>query len=161
MRIYNLIIKVFEVRKLSKHKSINDVLVSMFNNILDIEEDCVCRGDFKDLSITEMHIIEHIGVDRERTMSDTAKDLRITSGTLTIAINNLIKKGYVERQRSEKDRRIVYIKLTQKGVEAYRFHENFHVDLVFSAIEGLDDNQQILLLDVLTNINKHFKSKMK
>lgn len=146
---------------MSNHKSINDILVSMFNNILDIEEDCVCRGDFKDLSITEMHIIENIGVDRERTMSDTAKDLRITSGTLTIAINNLIKKGYVDRQRSEEDRRVVYIKLTNKGVEAYRFHENFHVDLVFSAIQDLDENQQLLLIDVLTNIDKHFKNKRK
>ncbi len=146
---------------MSNHKSINNILVSMFNNILDIEENCVCRGDFKDLSITEMHIIENIGVDRERTMSDTAKDLRITSGTLTIAINNLIKKGYVERQRSEEDRRVVYIKLTEKGVEAYRFHENFHVDLVFSAIQDLDEKQQLLLIDVLTNIDRHFKNKIK
>lgn len=146
---------------MSNHKSINNILVSMFNNILDIEEDCVCRGDFKDLSITEMHIIENIGVDRERTMSDTAKDLRITSGTLTIAINNLIKKGYVDRQRSEEDRRVVYIKLTNKGVEAYRFHENFHVDLVFSAIQDLDEKQQLLLIDVLSNIDKHFKNKRK
>lgn len=146
---------------MSNHKSINDILVSMFNNILDIEESCVCRGDFKDLSITEMHIIENIGVDRERTMSDTAKDLRITSGTLTIAINNLIKKGYVDRKRSEEDRRVVYIKLTKKGVEAYRFHENFHVDLVFSAIQDLDEKQQLLLIDVLTNIDKHFKNRRK
>lgn len=146
---------------MSNHKSINNILVSMFNNILDIEENCVCRGDFKDLSITEMHIIENIGVDRERTMSDTAKDLRITSGTLTIAINNLIKKGYVERQRSEEDRRVVYIKLTEKGVEAYRFHESFHVDLVFSAIQDLDEKRQLLLIDVLTNIDRHFKNKIK
>lgn len=146
---------------MSNHKSINNILVSMFNNILDIEKNCVCRGDFKDLSITEMHIIENIGVDRERTMSDTAKDLRITSGTLTIAINNLIKKGYVERQRSEEDRRVVYIKLTGKGVEAYRFHENFHVDLVFSAIQDLDEKQQLLLIDVLSNIDRHFKNKIK
>lgn len=146
---------------MSNHKSINDILVSMFNNILEIEENCVCRGDFKDLSITEMHIIEHIGIDRERTMSDTAKDLHITSGTLTIAINNLIKKGYVERQRSEEDRRVVNIRLTEKGKEAFRFHESFHVDLVFSAVEDLNEEQQLLLIDVLSNIDKHFKNRKK
>ena len=145
---------------MSNHKSINNILSSMFNNMLDIEESCICRGAFKDLSITEMHIIENIGIDRERTMSDTAKDLRITSGTLTTAINNLIRKGYVVRHRSVEDRRIVYIKLTEKGEEAYRFHENFHVDLVFGAIEDLDENQQQLLINVLTNINKHFKNKI-
>ena len=146
---------------MSNHKSINNILVNMFNNILDIEEECVCRGDYKDLSITEMHVIEHIGIDRERTMSDTAKDLRITSGTLTIAINNLIKKGYVQRERSEEDRRVVNIKLTQKGIDAYRFHENFHVDLVFSAIQGLEEDEQLLLIKVLSNIDKHFENRRK
>ena len=95
----------------------------------------------------------------ERTRSETAKDLRVTSGTLTIAINNLIKKGYVLRERSEEDRRVVYIKLTQKGVDAFKIHENFHADLVMSAVEDLDDSQQVLLLDVLTKIDKHFNSK--
>ncbi len=146
---------------MSNHKSINGILVSLFNNILEIEEDCVCSGEYEDLSINEMHVIENIGINRERTMSDTAKDLRITSGTLTTAVNNLIKKGYVDRRRSEEDRRVVYIKLTQKGTEAYRFHESFHEDLVFSAVEHLDEERQLLLIDVLTDIDKHFKSRRK
>ena len=146
---------------MSNHKSINGILVSLFNNILEIEEDCVCSGEYEDLSIYEMHVIENIGINRERTMSDTAKDLRITSGTLTTAVNNLIKKGYVDRRRSEEDRRVVYIKLTQKGTEAYRFHESFHEDLVFSAVEHLDEERQLLLIDVLTDIDKHFKSRRK
>lgn len=146
---------------MSNHKSINGILVSLFNNILEIEEDCVCSGEYEDLSINEMHVIENIGINRERTMSDTAKDLRITSGTLTTAVNNLIKKGYVDRRRSEEDRRVVYIKLTQKGAEAYRFHESFHEDLVFSAVEHLDEERQLLLIDVLTDIDKHFKSRRK
>ncbi len=146
---------------MSNHKSINGILVSLFNNILEIEEDCVCSKEYEDLSINEMHVIENIGINRERTMSDTAKDLRITSGTLTTAVNNLIKKGYVDRRRSEEDRRVVYIKLTQKGTEAYRFHESFHEDLVFSAVEHLDEERQLLLIDVLTDIDKHFKSRRK
>ena len=119
---------------MGNHKSINKILVSLFNNVLKIEEDCVCSGEYSDLSISEMHVIESIGLNRERTMSDTAKDLNITSGTLTIAINNLVKKGYVYRTRSEDDRRIVYIKLSPRGIQAYKFHEAFHDDFVVSAI---------------------------
>ena len=42
-----------------------------------------------------------------KTSSEVAKELSITVGTLTVAINNLVKKGYVERLRSEDDRRVV------------------------------------------------------
>ncbi len=146
---------------MGNHKSINKILVSLFNNVLKIEEDCVCSGEYSDLSISEMHVIESIGLNRERTMSDTAKDLNITSGTLTIAINNLVKKGYVYRTRSEDDRRIVYIKLSPRGIQAYKFHEAFHDDFVVSAIEHLSEEKQMLLIDVLEDIDDYFKKRKK
>ncbi|MDD2496306.1 MAG: MarR family winged helix-turn-helix transcriptional regulator [Tissierellia bacterium] len=141
------------------HQSINEILVRLFADILDIEEKCLGQGEFSDLSITEMHIIDNIGIDKERTMSNTAKDLRITSGTLTTAIDNLIRKGYVERRRSNNDRRVVMIKLTEKGVLAYKSHEEFHKDLVFSALTNLDKNEEEVLIKVLTNIDVFFKNK--
>ena len=35
-------------------------------------------------------------------MGEIAHDLRITVGTLTTAINRLIKKGYVERKKNRR-----------------------------------------------------------
>lgn len=146
---------------MGNHKSINKILVSLFNNVLKIEEECVCSGEYKDLSINEMHVIESIGLNRERTMSDTAKDLNVTSGTLTTAINNLVKKGYVYRTRSEDDRRIVYIKLSPRGIHAYKFHEQFHDEFVAKAIEHLSEEKQMLLIDALSDIDEYFKSRKK
>lgn len=146
---------------MSNHETVNEILVRLFANILDIEEKCLKIGKFSDLSISEMHVIDNIGVNRERTMSDTAKDLRITSGTLTTAVDNLIKKGYVVRERSIEDRRVVKIKLTENGIAAYRSHEDFHKDLVISALQQLDSNEEELLIKVLTNIDVFFKNKYK
>ena len=146
---------------MSNHETVNEILVRLFANILDIEEKCLKIGDFLDLSITEMHVIDNIGINRERTMSDTAKDLRITSGTLTSAIDNLIKKGYVVRERSLEDRRVVKIKLTEKGVAAYYSHEDFHKDLVISALQQLDIKEEELLIKVLTHIDIFFNNKYK
>lgn len=146
---------------MSNHETLNEILVRLFANILDIEEKCLKIGEFSDLSITEMHVIDNIGINRERTMSDTAKDLRITSGTLTTAIDNLIKKGYVVRERSLEDRRVVKIKLTEKGVAAYYSHEDFHKDLVISALQQLDIKEEELLIKVLTNIDIFFHNKYK
>jgi DNA-binding MarR family transcriptional regulator len=146
---------------MSNHETVNEILVRLFANILDIEEKCLRTGNFFDLSISEMHVIDNIGVNKERTMSDTAKDLKVTSGTLTTAIDNLIKKGYVERRRSVEDRRVVKIKLTDKGMEAFKAHEDFHKDLVISALQQLDITEEELLIKVLSNIDVFFNHKYK
>ncbi len=146
---------------MSNHETVNEILVRLFANVLDIEEKCLRVGDFSDLSISEMHVIDNIGVNRERTMSDTARDLRITSGTLTTAVDNLIKKGYVVRERSLEDRRVVKIRLTEKGISAYYSHEEFHRDLVISALQRLDSKEEELLIKVLTDIDIFFHDKYK
>ena len=98
-------------------ESLNSVLVDLFNDILNIEERALITEEFKDISVTDMHIIEAIGIEEPRTMSTISKSLGVTMGTLTVGINGLVKKGYVIRKRGEKDRRIVYASLTDKGIE--------------------------------------------
>ena len=97
------------------YDTLHDLLVKLFNEIMNIEEKAIITEEFKDISNNDMHIIEAIGLDEPRSMSSVAKDLSVTVGTLTIAINNLVKKAYVKRVRSEKDRRVVLISLTEKG----------------------------------------------
>ncbi|WP_315117108.1 transcriptional regulator, SarA/Rot family [uncultured Clostridium sp.] len=138
---------------------LNELLVDIFNDILTIEQNALQSGEFKDLSVTEVHTIEAISLYNKRTMSEVAMDLKITVGTLTTAINNLVKKGYVERSRSEEDRRIVYINLTKKGKLAYRIHEKFHSNMVKETISGLSKEEEEVLVSSLEKLNKFFKSK--
>lgn len=138
---------------------INELLVDIFNDILTIEQRALNEGEFKDLSITEIHTIEAMGMYEARSMSEVAQDLRITVGTLTTAINNLVKKGYVERKRIEEDRRVVLIKLTKRGKLAYRIHDKFHRDMVKETIQGLEEEEESVLVGALEKLNNFFKSK--
>lgn len=138
---------------------INELLVQLFNDILQIEEHSLKSGVLSDLSITEIHTIEAIGMYTERTMSEVAQILKITVGTLTTAINKLIKKGYVERKRIEEDRRVVLIKLTKKGKLAFRIHAKFHQDMVNTSVEDLNENEERVLISSLNKINIFFKEK--
>lgn len=138
---------------------INELLVQLFNDVLQIEESSLKSGEISDLSITEIHTIEAIGMYTEKTMSEVAQSLKITVGTLTTAINKLIKKQYVERKRIEEDRRVVLIKLTKRGKLAYRLHDKFHKDMINTAIEGLDEKEEEILISSLNKLNKFFKQK--
>ncbi|WYJ91887.1 MarR family transcriptional regulator [Enterococcus sp. 9E7_DIV0242] len=134
-------------------ETINDYLVSVFNDILTIEESELKKSKFKDLSITEMHTIEAIGMYKRKTSSEVAKELAITVGTLTVAINNLVKKDYVERIRSEDDRRVVKLGLTKKGKLLYRVHQHFHRDMVKNILNGMEPEEERALLKALKNLH--------
>lgn len=138
---------------------INELLVKVFNDVLQIEEKSLKEGIISDVSITEIHTIEAIGMYTEKTMSEVATLLKITVGTLTTAINKLIKKGYVERKRIEADRRVVMVRLTKKGKLAYRIHEKFHHDMVNTAIDGLDEKEEEILISSLNKINDFLTEK--
>ena len=138
---------------------LNQLLVQLFNDILLIEEKTLRNGPLNDLSVTEIHTIEAIGMYEKKTMSEVAKELNITVGTLTTAINKLIKKGYVERQRTEEDRRVVLVYVTKKGKLAYRLHEKFHKEMINASIDGLDDKQEEILIESLEKLNKFFMTK--
>ncbi|WP_035293007.1 MarR family transcriptional regulator [Clostridium sp. KNHs214] len=138
---------------------LNELLVETFNDILEIEQKALKEGAFSELSITEIHTIEAIGMYETKTMTEVAKALDITVGTLTTAINNLVKKGYVERKRDEMDRRVVQIALTRKGKLAYRVHEKFHSDMVKATIEGLTKEEEGILIKSLDKLNNFFKEK--
>ena len=140
---------------------INELFVQLFNDVLQIEEQSLKNGVLSDLSITEVHTIDAIGMYTERTMSEVAQKLKITVSTLTTAINKLIKKEYVERKRIEEDRRVVLVKLTKKGKLAFRLHEKFHREMINTAIDGLDLEEEEILISSLNKINEFFKEKYK
>ena len=138
---------------------LNELLVEIFNDIMMIEQRALKEGRFNDLSITEIHTIEAIGMYTPRSMSEVANDLQITVGTLTAAINNLVKKEYVQRKRIEEDRRIVQIQLTKKGKLAYRVHDQFHIDMIKATVQGIQDKEEKILIESLEKLNAFFKSK--
>lgn len=142
------------------YETFNEVLVNLYNDIMTIEEKAVITGEFKDISNNDMHIIDAIGIGESKNMSAIAKELSVTVGTLTIAINNLVKKGYVVRKRSEKDRRVVYISLAEKGVRAYKHHAKFHEDMIKAIIKDFNDEEIELVIAALSNLVKFFRSKL-
>ena len=100
------------------YKKINFILVNLINEIWDLEGKAIITEEFKDITNNDMHVIEAIGLGEGHNMSFIAKRLNITVGSLTTAMNSLVRKKYVHRYRIEEDRRVVYVKLTEKGVKA-------------------------------------------
>ncbi len=143
---------------ISAKEVINELLVDVFNHILSIEADTL-KNRGVTLSMTEVHVLEAIRNAKIPTMGSVAKKLRITLGTLTTAVNILVKKGYVYRYRDEIDRRKVYLKLDQPALDVLVIHDQFHNDMVDALLKDLSLDKDEVLLKSLDNISKYFKEK--
>lgn len=144
---------------MSKTKElINELLVKVFNNILSIEE-ANLRDQGIELSMNEVHILEAINNSTEPSMSNVAKALRITTGTLTTSISRLVLKKYVVRYTDLEDRRKVLVKLTDEAYEVLRIHNDFHNQMIEAMIQEMKIDEDEVLIKSLENIVEFFKLK--
>lgn len=135
---------------------LNEFLTDVFHHILRFEEYTLSRQGAGDLSIQEMHLIEKLGPDKELRMSQVAEALGVTLGTMTVAADRLDKKGYVVRQRLDDDRRVVKLRLTDKGREAFHSHEEFHLHMADMVLQGLSQLEEETLTQALSNLRDFF-----
>ena len=92
-------------------------------------------------------------------MKTVAKLMDVTTGTLTKAMDGLTDKGYVIRERSKQDKRVVWVYLTEKGKAAYKHHENFHRDMIANAKGQLNEQETTVLIYALAKLIDYFKEQ--
>ena len=146
----------------NEYTKINDFLVTVFNEVMRTEEASLKTDGFKDLSIREMHVIEAV-CELEKTENNTASNIAaaqgITSGTLATAINTLEKKGYVKRQQDERDKRVVRVLITEKGMKAHEWHSVFHHQLVSTIMSAMTAEELRVFVKGLAAVHDFFKDQ--
>lgn len=70
------------------------------------------------VSVTDLKCLDYIDRQKEATAGDLARLTGLTTGAITAAIDRLEKAGLARRERSETDRRKVFIKLSNSGTVA-------------------------------------------
>lgn len=141
--------------------TLNRLICGAFNDISRVEHQALCDGGMTDVSVNEAHTVDAIGIHLPKTMSQVASKLEITMGTLTVAINHLVKKGYVIKERNPKDRRVFMLSLTEKGKNLYNVHQSFHFELVKNLILDLSDYEADMFIEALYSLNNYLSDKLK
>lgn len=142
-------------------RSLNELLVNLFNHVMDMEAAAVITEGYKDISNNDLHIIEAIGVEEPRNMSMIANKLTVTVSTLTTNMNGLEKKGYIRRERGQEDKRVVYVTLTEKGRKAFYHHRDFHKKMIRAILKDLNEDEMEILYRCLMNLNNFLEPEAK
>lgn len=140
-------------------ETLNELLVKIFKDIMEIEGRCLIQGEFSDLTYNDFHVIEAVGLQEPKSMKTVANLMRVTTGTLTKAIDGLTEKGYVIRERSKQDKRVVWLFLTEKGKMAYKHHETFHREMIRDVKGQLNDQETTVLIYAVAKLIDYFQAQ--
>ncbi|MDF2679845.1 MAG: MarR family transcriptional regulator [Brevibacillus sp.] len=87
------------------------------------------------------------------TVSELANILKQSNSATTIALNRLVKAGFIDRIRDEQDRRVVWVTLSEKAVPLIESLLSRRRELLGKLLENLSDEELIQFT--------HFLVKMK
>lgn len=143
----------------SQESYLNDFFVHVFNKILAWEEQALNRVGASDITVKELHVLEaahDLAAQGKNTMTAIADALSIRVSSLTTAVNTLVRKGYLERGGEPGDRRIIRVRLTEKGEEANRLHSQFHSKMIEGVAQRLGDMELEILTASLRQLDQFF-----
>ena len=88
-----------------------------------VQEDC-------GVTLAQSYVLGELVRSGEMTMSALSQKLQVTKGNLSSLCNRMERQGLVQRKRSEKDERVVYIDVTRSSRElierTWQEHDRFY-----------------------------------
>jgi len=111
------------------------------------------------MTFPQMIILNILETQKEWKMGDLSRILGVTKGAVTGLTDRLIKAGLLKRARSLKDRRIVHVTLTAKGLKRAQQLKNFRLNLISSLFANISQRERTQYLVIMRKLQKNIRAK--
>lgn len=108
---------------MNKNKIITKVITTFFDNLNECSIEISKELGIYEMQIKQFHYLKIIDKTENITSSTLAEILNITRPSVTEIINKLQKLGCVYKEQCSSDKRVFYIRLTEKGKYILRVKE--------------------------------------
>jgi DNA-binding MarR family transcriptional regulator len=89
------------------------------------------------LSANQASILSHLDTVEPTALAELASHMGVTPSTMSIAVDRLVRQGYITRDRSPDDRRVRALRLTEAGERIKRSQKVLDPPLVTAMLERL------------------------
>jgi DNA-binding MarR family transcriptional regulator len=96
-----------------------------------------------------LHFISKTGPCK---VTDLASRMEVKPSAITVMIDRLITQGVVQRRHDDKDRRVVFIDMTDRGHEVLEQLQQLRREIIGSYLNDLDADKLAVFLDVFEQI---------
>ena len=143
-------------------KEINQRIFERFMNIMlsgrKGMSTLVSEQLLKDYSIEQFTLIQQVYKHGTIRVSELAELLYVHKSAVTVRADKLVKKGLLIRERDIEDRRNVYLRLSEAGVEYYETMENKINEFVETIVKDSPKDEMERFLQVFEKIAYHIEN---
>jgi DNA-binding MarR family transcriptional regulator len=131
-------------------------LLAVLENLLSIKNECNCailsECEGQDITVKQIGYLKTIDEHGDVTFSRLAKITSNSKPTITEMINKFVVMDCVYRERSQDDKRILYVRLTEKGRTLAQADKCAVSRLIERVMDSLDENEVRILVEILGKV---------
>ena len=128
------------------------VFMKAFQALLPHAAESIERTDLGDSDFRVLEVLLHKGPLPVNTIGPK---VWLTPGSISVAVDRLVKKGLVSRKDHPDDRRVRRVELTAKGRALITRGFREHAAAMETAVGVLSKNERLALMRLLKKLGKH------
>ncbi len=131
-----------------------EAVIYLYTESRRITKELARRAELTGPQLTVLKLLEQLG---DLSLSGLSERIRAQNSTVTGIIDRMEREGLVVRERSQEDRRVVFIRLTPKGRELAKDIPVEPMEIFRSALESLSAEEMRTLLRIMTKLAKRVR----
>lgn len=115
-----------------------------------------------DMKFSKFELFTMLFLDKRKeiTMTELVEYINSPMSTATGIVDRLVKNGYVSRERSETDRRIVIIRLTEAGSQLIKKLKDMISGYLNVVLEDLTDEEKNFMTGIALKVMNKLQTKL-
>jgi MarR family 2-MHQ and catechol resistance regulon transcriptional repressor len=118
------------------------------------------NGPHVELNMQELRLVEFLGNEGTKMMRELAEYLTVAVNSVTSIVDSLERKELVTRHRSEKDRRVIRVELTDSGRDIYQSLVEVNMRLFCTMLGALTEDEQEIFMVLFRKIARAGRSQV-
>src|SRR5467141_2838675 len=128
------------------------IFMKAFQALLPHAAQSIERTELGDSDFRVLEVLLHKGPLPVNTIGPK---VWLTPGSISVAVDRLVKKGLVARKERTNDRRVRQVELTAKGRALITRGFREHADAMETAVSVLSKKERLTLLRLLKKLGRH------
>lgn len=112
------------------------------------------------LNQTEFAVLELLYHKGPHPLQQIGDKILLASGSMTYVVDNLEKKGYLERKTGSSDRRITFANISDQGRALLDDIFPQHATVMKQAMQGLNPEEKAIAITLLRKLGKEARQQL-
>jgi DNA-binding MarR family transcriptional regulator len=135
-----------------------EAILYLYTESRRLTKELARRAELTGPQLTVIKMLQAVG---DLSLSELSERIRAQNSTVTGIIDRMERESLVVRSRSTEDRRVVHIKLTEKGARIAREIDVEPMEVLRDALAGLSPGESRDLMRILTKIARRVQTIVK